>query len=180
MRIKGERITIRDLSMKDQQDYYEYSKHPLVGPNAGWKPVESQSIANRVLLNMIISKESYGIALNDSNKLIGTISVYNNPIRKWKYAKSIGFSLNYDYWGNGYATEALKLVIHYLFTKTDCLLIEIGHHLDNIASKKVIEKCGFKLNGIFPKYKMLYDGRLVDAALYSLEKEDYERMIKDE
>ena len=71
-------------------------------------------------------------------------------------------------------------MIKYAFSKTDCLLIEIGHHLDNNASKRVIEKCGFKLNGLFPKFKKLYDGRMVDAVLYSLEKEEYERNEENE
>jgi RimJ/RimL family protein N-acetyltransferase len=180
MRIKGERIVIRDLTLKDAKDFYEYSKHQLVGPNAGWKPIESENIANRVLSGMILSRETFAIALSESNKLIGTISLYSNTIRKWKSANSIGFSLNYDYWGLGYATEALKLMIRYVFTKTECELIEIGHHLDNNASRRVIEKCGFKLNGLFPKYKKLYDGKFVDAVLYSLEKEEYERMIENE
>ncbi len=166
--------------LKDLDDFYEYSKHPLIGPNAGWKPIESITVAQRVLAGMLLSRESFAIALKESNKLIGTISLYENTIRKWKYAKSIGFSINHSYWGNGFATEALMLIMGYAFTKTDCLLLEVGHHVENISSKRVIEKCGFKLNGYFPKYKVLYDGSIKDAILYSLEKQEYERMIKDE
>jgi RimJ/RimL family protein N-acetyltransferase len=133
-----------------------------------------------VLSGLILSNETFGIVLKEEKKLIGTISLYSNTMRKWKYARSIGFSLNYDYWGCGYTTEALKALIDYVFTKTDCQIIEIGHHVGNEGSKKVILNCGFKYDGTFPKFKKLYDGRVIDAVMYSLEKIDYERMNENE
>ena len=77
-------------------------------------------------------------------------------------------------------TEVVKLVIRYIFTKTDCELLEVGHHTDNYGSKRVIEKCGFNYDGRLCKYKKLYNERLVDADFYSMTKEDYERMMKNE
>ena len=180
MKLKTERLIIRDLSLKDEQDYYEYASNPNVGPNAGWKPIENLTIARRVLSGMILSNETFGIILKDNNKLIGTISLYQTSSRKWKFARSIGFSLNYNYWNQGYTTEALKALIKYAFNKTDCEILEIGHHVGNEGSKRVILKCGFKYDGTFPKFKKLYDGRVIDAVMYSLEKLDYERMNENE
>ena len=175
MKLIGKRIIVRELSFKDTDDYYEYGKSENVGPNAGWKPFSSKEIANRMLSSAILSKDCYAIALKDSNKPIGTISIYNNAIRKYKYAKSLGFSLNEAYWNNGYMTEAVNLVIDYVFSKTDCEVLEIGHHSDNYRSKRVIEKCGFKYDGRLCKYKALYDGTVIDADFYSITKEEYER-----
>lgn len=180
MKLIGERIIIRDLSFRDKEDYYEYGKNPNVGPQAGWKPIPSLEIAGRLLSSCILSKEVFAIALKDSNKLIGCISIYNYGIRKYNKVKSLGFSLNEDYWGLGIMTEAVKLVIKFVFTKTDCELLEIGHHTDNYASKRVIMKCGFNYDGRLAKFKKLYDGRIVDADFYSMTKEEYERKIKYE
>lgn len=176
MRLVGERIIIRDLSFKDLNCYYEFGKNPNVGPMAGWKPFPSEEIAKRMLSNLILSKETYAISLKeDSKKLIGTISIYNSGIRKYKKVKSLGFSLNQDYWGKGLMPEAVNLIIDYVFLKTDCEVLEVGHHSDNYASKRVIEKCGFNYDGRLCKFKKLYDGRLIDADFYSMTKEDYER-----
>ena len=82
MRIIDEKFIIRDLSLKDADDYYEYAKDPDVGPNAGWKPVPNIQVARQVLSGNIFSKDVFAIALRDSNKLIGTISLYNYGIRK--------------------------------------------------------------------------------------------------
>ena len=180
MKIIGERIIIRDLSLKDENEFYEYGKCENVGPNAGWKPFSSKEIAKRVLSSYVMSNETYAIALKDSNLLIGTISIYNNAIRKYNKVKSLGFSLNEAYWNKGYMTEAVKLVIRFIFEKTDCQVLEVGHHADNYASKRVIEKCLFKYDGRLCKYKKLYDGRIIDADFYSMTLEEYERMIKNE
>lgn len=179
MRLVGERVIIRDLLFKDADCYYEFGRNPNVGPQAGWKPFPSREIANRMLSNLILSKDTYAITLMEDNKtLIGTISIYNYGIRKYNKVKSLGFSLNQSYWGKGIMTEVVKLVIKYVFEKTDCELLEVGHHIDNYGSKRVIEKCGFNYDGRLCKYKKLYDGRLIDADFYSMTKEEYEGKMK--
>lgn len=180
MRLNGKRIIVRDLELNDLDDYFEYCGSKNVGPQAGWKPITDLDTAKRVIAGMVLQKDVFAIVLKDENKLIGTISLYNYGIRKYKYVKQLGFSLNDKYWNNGYMTETVKLVIDYVFTKTDCEVLEVGHHADNYKSKRVIEKCGFIYDGRFCKYKKLYDGRIVDADFYSMTKEDFERMKKYE
>ena len=180
MRLLGERILIRDLHFNDIDDYYEYTSNPLVGPDAGWKPVPNLETAKKLLAGNIVAKEMYAIELLESRKMIGTISIYDSALRKYKFTKSLGFSLNPNYWGNGYMPEAVNLIIKYLFENTDCEVIEAGHHSDNYKSKRVFEKCGFIYDGRLCKYKKLYDGRLIDADFYSITKEDYERRVKYE
>lgn len=171
---------IRDLRYSDLENYYIYGKDPNVGPFAGWKPFPSITIANRVMNGQIISRETYAIALIESDKLIGTISLYNGGIRKYNKVKSLGFSLNSDYWNKGYMTEAVKMMISYAFEKTDCEVLEAGHHTDNYRCKRVLEKCEFNYDGTLCCYKKLYDGRLIDASFYSMKKEEYERKKKNE
>jgi len=180
MKLAGEKVLIRDLSFKDLDDYYEYSKDPNVGPNAGWKPVPDLETASRLLSGHIISKEVFAICLRENNKLIGTISIYHQGLRKYKFVRQLGFSLSSKYWGMGIMTEAVKLVIDYIFKHTDCEVIEVGHHSDNYGSKRVIEKCGFNYDGRLCMFKKLYDGRVIDADFYSMTREDYERIKRYE
>ena len=178
MKLKGERIVIRDIKYSDSYDFYEYGKDPLVGPMAGWKPFPSKEVSDRILTANIINKEMFAITIDD--KLIGTISLYNKPYRKYNKAKTIGFSLRSDYWNQGIMTEAVKLMIHFVFKKTDCEILEVAHHSDNLRSKRVIEKCGFSYDGRMNKYKVLYDERVIDVDFYSMEKIEYERKYKHE
>jgi len=180
MRLKCDDILIRDVTFNDADDFYEYAKSEDVGPNAGWKPIPSLEIARRIISSYILSKDVFAIEYIPDKKMIGTMSIYNYGVRKYNKMRQIGFSLSKDYWNRGIMTKALKMVIDYLFSETDCEIIEIGHHVDNFRSKRVIEKCGFLYDGRFSKYKVLYDGRLIDADFYSMTKEDYERIKRYE
>lgn len=180
MKLIGKHIFIRDLRLSDREAYFAYGKDPLVGPNAGWKPFSSLSVAERVLSGQMLSKETYAIVLKDEDILIGTISLYHTALRKYNKAKSLGFSLASAYWNRGYMTEAVQLMMDYAFTKTDCLILEVGHHVDNYRSKRVVEKCGFNYDGTLCSYKKLYDGRVIDACFYSMTKEEYERKKENE
>lgn len=180
MKLIGQRICVRDLSFGDLNDFYKYGKDPNVGPSAGWKPFSSKDIAEKVLSGQIFSHQVYAITKRDTDRLIGTISIYDGGIRKYNKVKTIGFSLGSKYWNQGYMTEAVGLMVDYIFTHTDCQVLEVGHHTDNYSSKRVIEKCGFTYDGRLCKFKVLYDGKLVDADFYSMTKEDYERMRRYE
>lgn len=180
MRIVGTKIIIRDLKFSDLDDYYEYGKDPEVGPFAGWKPFPSKEVAGRVLNGQIVSKETFAIVHKEQGILIGTISLYNTALRKYNKAKSLGFSLNHNYWNQGIMTEAVLLMVDFAFEKTDCEILELGHHFDNYRCKRVAEKCGFNYDGTLCSYKRLYDGRLIDACFYSMTKEEYERKRKYE
>ena len=177
MKLVGDRILIRNITLKDVDDYYEYAKNPNIGPNAGWKPVPSRRVAEKIVAGFIARRDTFAIEERAFEKVIGTISIYPDTLRKNKDAVSIGFSISEDFQNRGYATEALKLIIRYVFKYMKMDVIEIGHHVGNFKSKRVIEKCGFSYDGRLCKYKTLYDGRCIDADFYSLCKEDYKEEV---
>jgi RimJ/RimL family protein N-acetyltransferase len=51
------------------------------------------------------------------------------------------------FWNNGYCTEAAKLTIKYVFEKLKFHRLQITHRKGNIASRRIIEKCGFVQEG---------------------------------
>jgi RimJ/RimL family protein N-acetyltransferase len=65
-----------------------------------------------------------------------------------KPAPSLGYWLGVDYWGNGYATEALHALIDYAFGVHDFAALEAGSRVTNPASRRVLEKCGFQWTGV--------------------------------
>ena len=60
----------------------------------------------------------------------------------------IGYGISEKYQNNGYATEAAKAVLEWAFSHPEVVAIVAETDPDNIASKRVLEKCGFALNGI--------------------------------
>jgi ribosomal-protein-alanine N-acetyltransferase len=84
----------------------------------------------------------------------------------------LGYMLLPEYHGKGYMTEAVKKIIEFVFTKYDCIRITTGCHKENDASRRVIEKVGFRLEA--EKIKAVYhDGVMKDRLEYAINKDDY-------
>jgi [ribosomal protein S5]-alanine N-acetyltransferase len=59
----------------------------------------------------------------------------------------MGYWLGKPYWGNGYATEAARELILYVFQKESFAYLTVGHFKENPASARVIAKLGFEPSG---------------------------------
>ena len=66
---------------------------------------------------------------------------FKDPIHKI----SVGYRLLERYWGQGIATEALGLMIDYLYEQTDIEIITASTMVENAASANVLLKNGFTL-----------------------------------
>ncbi len=93
---------------------------------------------------------SFGIFLNTSGELIGTIAlteVMRGPLQSCY----VGYCVDRDQNGKGYATEAVKLAVDYGFQELKLERIEAGVMPHNTASMRVLEKCGFRKEGVARK-----------------------------
>ena len=61
---------------------------------------------------------------------------------------TLGYWLGQKYWGKGIMTKAARAVVNFGFIKLDLHKIKVEHFEENIGSQKVIEKCGFKKEGV--------------------------------
>ncbi|MBR6872539.1 MAG: GNAT family N-acetyltransferase [Ruminococcus sp.] len=59
----------------------------------------------------------------------------------------IGYGISEEYQNNGYATEAVKAILEWAFSHPEVTAVEAETDPKNTASKRVLEKCGFKPNG---------------------------------
>jgi RimJ/RimL family protein N-acetyltransferase len=60
----------------------------------------------------------------------------------------IGYWLGVPYWGQGYATEAVRALIDYAFGGLQHEALQAGARVSNPASRRVLEKCGFQWTGV--------------------------------
>jgi [ribosomal protein S5]-alanine N-acetyltransferase len=99
---------------------------------------------------------------------IGYTVLETTPVGK---IVEVGYFLHSGFWGNGYATEALKAVMRYAFMENDVFRIITGCCKDNIGSEKVMLKCGMTKEGEH-KQSQWQEGKMRDRVSY--------RMLKDE
>ena len=86
----------------------------------------------------------------------------------------IGFTLLPEARGRGFASEAVLLLVDYLFLHTQDQRIQAETHPDNHASQRVLEKAGFQLEGRLRR-TVFSRGQWRDTLMYSLLREEWQR-----
>ncbi len=81
---------------------------------------------------------------------IGEIGVVVQP-DVHRYSAEIGFWIGEAYWGQGLMTEAVNWMLDYCYKEMGLKRIFADVVEYNIASQKVLQKCGFELEGVFRK-----------------------------
>ena len=111
-------------------------------------------------------QDEYSFNIYLKNKLIGGLSLTNQRKNsKWE----LGYWIGEEYWGNGYAIEACENLISYFFSNTNNSIIYASHMKDNIKSKKIIIKLGFKLVSSGKKFSISRN-EMVEDLNYELRK----------
>jgi RimJ/RimL family protein N-acetyltransferase len=83
----------------------------------------------------------------------------------------VGYWLGRAYWGRGVATAALAGFVRWAMPTFGLTRIFAAAFTDNAASRRVLEKAGFRLEGVLRR-AAVKNGRVVDDALYALTDED--------
>ena len=174
--IISERLKLRRFKFSDLNDFYDYAKNPNVGPNAGWECHKSKNESIIHIDNFIKNKEVWAIELKENSKVIGSIGIHKDVKRENPKSRMIGYALNEEYWGKGYATEALKLIIEYSFNVLNLDIVSAYHYSFNLRSKRVIEKCGFKFEGKLRASSITTNGDIYEDMCYSMLKSEYMEM----
>lgn len=145
--INTDRLTLRPWKKSDLDDFFEYASVPGVGEAAGWIHHKTKEESEYILEMFIREKKTF--AIDYEGKVIGSVGIemYNEekmPELADKAGREIGFVLSKDYWGMGLMPEAVCAVINWLFDAVGLDFIVCGHSPENLRSKRVQDKCGFK------------------------------------
>lgn len=80
----------------------------------------------------------------------------------------LGYWLSEPCWGHGFATEAAGRAVAFAFNQLGAARVCAGHYLDNPASGRVLEKCGFRYTSTNSHWS-LARGATVDCRRYVIE-----------
>lgn len=181
--LETRRLILREISIDDAEDMYEFARLPSVGPNAGWEPHYSLSETKAIIKQMIGKKRfaqpgTYAVILKEENKMIGTAELHTYTRN---HKAELGYTISPYYKNNGYATEAAKVVIKWGFEVLRLKRIECTTFPKNISSIRVCEKLGLRYEGLRKKGYLLYDGSIHDLECYALTDDEYfNRILKGE
>ena len=151
------RLTLKPLALSDTAAIFALRSNDEVNQFIGRKNAESLDDAQDFILKIqqnVANNTSFywGIHAQNASELIGTICLWN--LERDKSIAEIGYELMPNYQGKGLMQEALKAVIDYSFsigikTITACC------HAENASSIRLLERNGFKKQGIVEAYNEL-------------------------
>lgn len=106
--------------------------------------------------------------------VIGDISVFDIENSRMG---NVGYRFDPECWGNGYATEALHAAVEFVFTHTELDRLQATADVRNTASNRVLEKCGFVLEGTIRRGKMV--SAYCDYNIWGMLREDYDALRQE-
>lgn len=111
------------------------------------------------------SKAGIVRAVEYNGVLVGSVGANR---RQFEHSKSaeVGYWIAESHWGKGIATKALQELSALVFQTTDIVRLQAHVFDGNSASGRVLEKAGYRLEGIMRK-AVFKNGVLMDAFLYA-------------
>ncbi|MFS1524460.1 GNAT family N-acetyltransferase [Microbulbifer sp. 2304DJ12-6] len=104
-------------------------------------------------------------AIDFEGTFCGVIGAYKREL-EYSHSAEIGYWLGYKHWNSGIATESLINFTNYIFETTEIKRLFNPVTSLNIASTKVLEKAGYKLEGVL-KAAVAHEGSYIDEHLYA-------------
>jgi RimJ/RimL family protein N-acetyltransferase len=173
----GEHIFLRPITLEDcTERYVEWLENPEINQylETRWEKQTKETITEFVS-NIINSQDNYMFSIIESQSKIHIGNIKLGPVNPYhSYAAISYFIGEQSMWGKGYATEAVKLITEFGFRRLGLYRIDAGVYKSLTASKRVLEKAGYKLEGVLRKLLKANDGSREDHLLYGLSYDEWE------
>jgi RimJ/RimL family protein N-acetyltransferase len=176
IRLLSKRLFLRPIQMKDADAIFVYRANAEVNQYQGWIPKTifdvHDFITNRVSpeINQLGTWFQFVIVKNDNNELIGDIGVHF--LASEAFQVEIGCTLDKMQHGKGYATEALKATINFLFDELNKHRIIAFIDPRNQPSISLFERLGFRMEAHF-KESIFINGEWADDLVYAILKDEW-------
>lgn len=110
----------------------------------------------------------------DTGQLIGSCALYGFAARH--RCASIGYLLSRSHWGQGYMSEAVRLLLEYAFEELDLNRVEAEVDCRNTASARALEKLGFRQEGCM-RERWIVAGQGCDTQLHGLLRKEWQQHL---
>lgn len=172
-----DRLIIRRLQLNDKEDFFYYRSHRNVVKYQTWKPENIQEIETFIKSMSEIHPNIPGtwfqmaICKRETDKIIGDIGLHF--LEKNLMEAEIGYTISPDFQGKGYATEAVREILNYLFGKLCKHRVFASVDPENKPSIALLERIGMRKEAHFRKNLFIY-GEWVDDCIYAILDEEWQ------
>lgn len=165
------------LRLPEHRDFREWAKlrHESKAFLSPWEPIwapdhlSRASFTNRVYWSQRALKNGNAVPLfvfhKEAGQLVGAITL-DNIRRGPSQVGTIGYWVGQQYARQGFMSEAIIAMVAHAFGALDLSRVESACLPDNLASRGVLEKAGFKYEGVAQSYIQI-NGRWRNHVLYA-------------
>lgn len=177
--IETKRLILRKIEMNDARRMFDYifsdrrvMDNLIKGPH---KEISETIDRLTEITNHYVSENFcyWGIEMKESGELIGTIDLYN--IDDGTENCEVGYNIGFNWWNQGYGSEALHAIIEFAFRFMNIHKISATHNIDNPASGRIMLKVGMKREGII-RHMIRKNNHYKDCGIYGILQQEYLEM----
>jgi RimJ/RimL family protein N-acetyltransferase len=159
-------ITFRDFKEEDKAALLTILNEPQVVKYLSSRIPKPYTLEDAHWWIFTGSKIGIVKAIECNGTLIGCIGA-DRGVFEYQRSAEVGYWIAKDYWGQGFATHAIKQFIPFVFETTDIVRLFASVFSPNTPSERVLIKCGFKLEAI-QKQAIFKEGEFYNSHLFSL------------
>lgn len=163
-------FTLRTWNINDLDNLVRYANNFKVAKNMsdGFPHPYTVEAGKAFIENMAGNQNNLIYAIDVNGEAVGAIGVHPQTDIHRRNAE-MGYWLAEPFWGNGIVPAAIKEIVKQAFNKFDIDRIFARPFGSNLASQKVLEKAGFKLEARFEK-ALIKNGNIEDELVYAIRK----------
>ena len=110
------------------------------------------------------------VAERETDRAMGTVTLYHWDTQNRR--AEVGYILGRAHWGQGYAREAVRALLRFAFDRLDLHRVEADVHPDNAPSLRLLERLGFRREGLLRQRWFTY-GAWSDSVVLGLLRDEF-------
>ena len=177
-----ERLVLRDFVPEDLAAVLAYQQKPLYLRYYPWIERTHEDVQALMHVWLAQQQESPRIRFQLASTLKETSRLIGNCGLRLKTAHAqegdIGFELDPDLWGHGYASEGARALVEFGFSQLGLHRISARCLAENVRSARVLEKLGMRLEGQLRENEF-FKGRWWNTLLYGLLEHEWQARQAD-
>lgn len=172
--LEGRKANLRVAEMKDIPNLArsfsdpafagEYQQFPVQVPEVQWeRRIRDHEMYHHEWVDFVVEDKA--------GAMVGWAAHYTGaPNFGWT---EIGYATLPSHRNRGHASEAVSLLTDYLFLTRDLPRVQAVVDMDNMPSLRVLEKSGFKMEGVLRKALWCRRGSWSDGLMYAITRDDW-------
>ena len=173
--LKGRKFILRHVKMSDLKSYHKNLNDKITAKMMMSQPYPcslaytKKEIQEETKNYKSKKPEREAFVIDVNGKAVGKLDIKDISYGYSKHKAELGYWIGKEYRNKGIMTEAVKLFTSYSFKKYKLKRISLYTRSFNKASRRMVEKAGFKLEGILRKNKWK-KGKYIDDCIYAIVK----------